>query len=311
MRPNRVSVWTAVVLASWAMGSPLAAENWSQWRGAAGTGASSETGLPVHWSPAENIAWTAHLSGLGVSSPIVWGDRVFVTSQSGAGRILAGPRLSQGDAAEQALRGMTAATGAEHGAVRFAVEAFARSDGHRVWIHDLSAEGDLPSVHDKHNLASASPVTDGERVYAVFGTGQVVAVDMAGTLVWTRQLGRDFSPFDIQWGNGSSPLLHRGSLILVCYHQSASYVIALDSRTGKQLWKFNTIAAASDPGGNTWGNLPDKNRAGGEAWITGSFDPILNLFYIGVAQSKPWMIATRLLRRSAYLSCAFMPAEPR
>jgi outer membrane protein assembly factor BamB len=259
MRPNSVSVWTAVVLASWAMGSPLAAENWSQWRGAAGTGASSETGLPVYWGSAENIAWTAHLSGLGVSSPIVWGDRVFVTSQSGAGRILAGPRLSQGDAAEQALRGMTGATGAEHGAVRFAVEAFARSDGHRVWIHDLSAEGDLPSVHDKHNLASASPVTDGERVYAVFGTGQVVAVDMAGTLVWTRQLGRDFSPFDIQWGNGSSPLLHRGSLILVCYHQSASYVIALDSRTGKQLWKtdrpkgllsYSTPIVAATPTGD-------------------------------------------------------------
>src|SRR5579862_5635086 len=237
MRHDRVLVWTAVVLASWAMGSPLAAENWSQWRGVAGTGASSETGLPVRWSPTENIAWTAHLSGLGVSSPIVWGDRVFVTSQSGAGRSLAGPRLSQGDAAERALRGMTAGAGTRDDAVRFAVEAFARTDGHRLWVHDLPAEGDLPSVHEKHNLASASPVTDGERVYAVFGTGQVMAVDMTGTLVWTRHLGRDFSPFDVAWGNGSSPLLHGTSLILVCYHQSASYVIALDSRTGKQLWK--------------------------------------------------------------------------
>src|SRR5580700_11341771 len=167
MRPNGVWVWTAVVLASWAMGSPPEAENWSQWRGASGTGASSETGLPVRWGPTENIAWTARLSGLGVSSPIVWGDRVFATSQSGAGRSVTGPRLSQGDAAERALSGTTGAIGAEQAAVRFAVEAFARSDGHRLWIHDLSAEGDLPSVHEKHNLASASPVTDGERVYAV------------------------------------------------------------------------------------------------------------------------------------------------
>ncbi len=73
-------------------------------------------------------------------------------------------------------------------------------------------------MHDKHNLASASPVTDGQRVYAVFGTGQVVAVDMAGRAVWTRHLGKEFGEWDINWGNGSSPVIHQNTLILVCYH---------------------------------------------------------------------------------------------
>jgi outer membrane protein assembly factor BamB len=80
-------------------------------------------------------------------------------------------------------------------------------------------------------------VTDGERVYAVFGTGQVAAVDMTGRAVWTRNLGKDISPFDIQWGNGSSPFLYRDLLILSCYHQTASYLIALDAKTGQQRWK--------------------------------------------------------------------------
>jgi outer membrane protein assembly factor BamB len=80
-------------------------------------------------------------------------------------------------------------------------------------------------------------VTDGERVYAVFGTGQVVAVDAAGRQVWTRHLGRDFGPWDIIWGNGSSPTIYRGALILLCYHGGSSYLLALDALTGKLLWK--------------------------------------------------------------------------
>jgi hypothetical protein len=153
-----------------------------------------------------------------VSSPIVWGDRVFVTSQAGRGARADGP-------------------GGTGDRVGFLIEAFSRTDGNRLWTHEVAAEGDLPPVHDKHNLASASPVTDGERVYAVFGTGQVVAVDTSGARAWTRHLAREFAPFDIQWGYGSSPVLYRDSLILVCFHPSASYLLALDRRTGKRLWK--------------------------------------------------------------------------
>jgi outer membrane protein assembly factor BamB len=224
------------------LGAQGSAENWPQWRGASGTGASTETRLPERWSNTENIAWKTRLGGVGVASPIVWGDRVFVTSQAGSGASSRGPRLGQGTDTSPAERSLgsaasAGATGGQPNTIRFLVEALGRSDGRRLWVYELAAEGELASVHDKHNLASASPVTDGERVYALFGSGQVVALDMSGKPVWTRHLGKEFAPFDINWGHGSSPIVHRGALILVCYHDSASYLLALDVRTGKQLWK--------------------------------------------------------------------------
>lgn len=218
--------------------------SWPHWRGPAASGVSTETGLPLRWSSTDNIAWKAPLGGLGVSTPIVWGDRVFVTSQAGRGARQPGthPRLMQsGDAAAAGERPLAGARpdapGGPGDRVRFLIEAFSRTDGTRLWTHEFAAEGDLPPVHDKHNLASASPVTDGERVYAVFGTGQVVAVDASGARAWSRHLAREFAPFDIQWGYGSSPVLYGDSLILICFHPSASYLLALDRRTGKPLWK--------------------------------------------------------------------------
>ena len=232
------SSWPLVVAAVGLLGVSASAENWPQWRGPA---VSSETRLPQTWSDTQNVAWRAPLSGIGVASPIVWGDRVFVTSQVGAGGSRRGPRLGQGSEASPAERSLGGASGparaAEGRAVRFVIDAVARTDGKRLWTYELTAEGQVPPVHDKHNLASASPVTDGERVYAVFGTGQVAAVDMAGRQVWTRNLAKEFGAWDINWGNGSSPIVHNGSLILVCYHERTAYLIALDSRTGKQLWK--------------------------------------------------------------------------
>ncbi len=220
------------------MSGSIAADNWPGWRGPAGTGVSAETRLPERWSDSQAIAWKAALRGVGVSSPIAWGDRVYVTSQLGRGASRQGPRLGQGDNASSAERSLTEA-GAEGRRATFLIEALDRVTGARVWTFEMPSEGDLPSVHDKHNLASASPVTDGERVYAVFGTGQVVAVGADGKQVWTRNLSAEFAPFDVNWGHGSSPIVHRGTVFFVCYHESASYLLALDGRTGRQLWKVD------------------------------------------------------------------------
>ena len=221
-------------------GVPLSAENWPQWRGPLATGVSTETRVAQTWTNTQNVAWKTRLGGLGVSSPIVWGDRVFVTSQAGDGERRTGPRLGQGadaSAAERSLGDPAGGKTAARSDVRFLIEALNRENGGKLWTHELAADGVMPAVHDKHNLASASPVTDGERVYAVFGTGQVVALDVAGRLVWTRHLGKEISPWDIIWGNGSSPVVHGGALIIMSYQASASYLIALDARTGRQLWK--------------------------------------------------------------------------
>jgi outer membrane protein assembly factor BamB len=227
----------AIVLTFTCLAGRVSAENWPNWRGPAATGVSTETKLPETWSDTANVAWRTPLTGAGVSSPIAWGDRVFVTSQIGSGSSSVGPRLGQGADRSDAERSLAAAT--RGSGVRFVIDALSAGDGRRLWTHELAAEGDLPPVHDKHNLSSASPVTDGQRVYAVFGTGQVVAVDMAGRAAWTRHLGKEFGAWEINWGNGSSPVVFQNALILACYHGAASYLIALDTTTGKQLWKVD------------------------------------------------------------------------
>ena len=226
------------------LSTPLRAENWPHWRGPSSTGVSAEKGLPDRWSDTENVAWKAPVRGLGISSPVVWGDQVFVTSQIGRSARRAGnhPTLVQGgnpaEAGERALGGGSA-TAPAAGKVVFLVTALNRVDGRKLWEYEVPAEGDLAEVHDKHNLASSSPVTDGRRVYAWFGTGQLVALDMNGKLAWARHLGREYSPFNINWGHASSPAIFNDSLILICYHDTDSYLLNLDAASGKTKWRVD------------------------------------------------------------------------
>ena len=240
MRPimRAVLVMLQVVLAT----APMAA-NWPQWRGPAGLGVSSESRLPTTWSARENIAWSASLRGLGSSSPIVWGDQVFVTSQVGRTRLQGGshPMLARDDAAlvtrEKPIGGRREDPPAGADPAFLVVESFSRRDGRRLWEYRVAARGPFPDLHEKHNLATPTPVTDGERVFAWFGTGQIVVLDMRGRVVWAKHLGEDYSPFDINWGHGSSPVLYKDLVILLCDHESASYLLALDARTGTLRWK--------------------------------------------------------------------------
>jgi outer membrane protein assembly factor BamB len=129
------------------------------------------------------------------------------------------------------------ATSGEDGKVYFLVEAFSRSEGQKLWTYRLGAEGDFPEVHRKTNMANPSPVTDGEHIYVWFATGQLVALDMNGELVWQRQLAREYSSFELPWGHSSSPTLFQDLIILLCDHEPASYLLALDKKTGKEVWK--------------------------------------------------------------------------
>jgi len=218
----------------------LSAADWPQWRGPGASGVAPDRTLPTRWSATENIAWKAPIAGVGVSTPIVSGDRVFVTSQVGAGVRREGshPRLVQGgDAATQGERALGSGHPSDGGKTFFVVEAFARTGGKRLWERRIEAEGTLTPVHDKHNLATPSPVSDGSLVFAWFGTGQIAALDREGAVVWQRHLGKEIAPFDIQWGHGSSPTLYDDLLILLCDQPSASYLLALDKRTGKDRWK--------------------------------------------------------------------------
>ncbi len=240
MNPWKTSF--ALVLLILLVTPSLPAENWPGWRGPLGTGGSPDTDLPTEWSADSNIAWKAPLPGLGVSSPIVWGDRIFVTYQIGANALRPGrhPSLVQqgdpADAGEVPLGGKRH-DGAADDKITLVVGAFDRASGNLAWEYEFAAEGALPETHQKNNLATSSPVTDGERVYAWFSNGQIVGLDMKGQLIWKRHLGEEYGAFNLSWGHSSSPLIYEDRLFLICYHSESSYLLALDSQTGKELWK--------------------------------------------------------------------------
>jgi len=233
-------------------GREPAGEDWPQWRGPESNGVSSETDLPTRWSPDSNIVWKVALAGLGGSSPIVMGDRVFVTSQLGNAAIRGGshPQLARDDPSlvvqENPMGGRRSIAQTEPGEpqadsskVYLVTEAFDRSDGNRLWEYRVLATGPFPELHEKHNLATPTPLTDGEHLYAWFGNGLIVCLNMKGRLQWSRHLGQEYSPFQIQWGHGSSPVLYKDLIILLCDHDQASYLLALDKRTGREKWKID------------------------------------------------------------------------
>jgi outer membrane protein assembly factor BamB len=230
------------------------AENWPEWRGPRANGVSEEANLPSRWDETSGIAWRTPLEGLGTSTPVVWEDSVFVTSQLGMGPIDGrGAEFPEAVAARDYRRGAPGVT--------FLVQAFHRKDGRLLWEHRFESRtpsSGLPPVHPKHNLASPSVVTDGRMVYAWMGTGALVALSLEGKLVWDRDLGRELAPFDVLWGHGSSPALYRDRLFLLCDHPPGAYLLALDKATGKEIWKvsrgegirsYSTPFLASGPSG--------------------------------------------------------------
>jgi len=237
--------WAGLVLAAAvAAVAAASAEDWPQWRGPGSAAISTDAPLPTTWSATDHLAWRAALAGAGTSSPIVAGDRVIVTSQIGHAPVAGGagggqPRLARDD---RSLAGREAAIAEANpgaaGGLALIVDAFDRVSGRRVWTHRTPAVGPFPELHEKHNLATPTPVADGERVYAWFGNGQLVALELkTGQPVWSRHLGSEIAPFDAQWGHGSSPTRYRDTIILLCDHRTASYLVALDAATGRERWK--------------------------------------------------------------------------
>jgi outer membrane protein assembly factor BamB len=190
------------------------AENWPQFRGPTGQGHSAETGIPLRWSATENIAWKTELPGEAWSSPIVWNDRVFVTT-------------------------------ATEGGASCRVLALDRKSGVILWNKEVFKQV-LRRKENRNTYATPTPATDGERVYACFGDGSFAALDFAGQMVWTNRSYPHYS----QHGLASSLVLHGGLLVMARDGSNEgedkalgwqkpwdqSYLVALDSRTGRKQW---------------------------------------------------------------------------
>jgi outer membrane protein assembly factor BamB len=198
---------------------------WGQWRGPHATGVSKAANPPVEWSETKNVRWKLEIPGRGSSSPVVWGDRVFVST--------AVPVGAEGDASHARLGGVQPRV-----AHRYTVMAIDRKAGKTLW-EKVAAEG-VPQEGtraDNGTWASASPVTDGEHVIASFESAGIYAYDMQGTLVWKKDLGQ--KRMRNQFGEGSSPALFGKYLVIVWDHQGQSFIAVLDKRTGNEIWRQN------------------------------------------------------------------------
>jgi outer membrane protein assembly factor BamB len=223
-----------------AFASISSTQNWPHWRGPEGNGISRAKDLPIHWSLETNIVWKTPLPSWSAGTPIIWGDRIFVTSPSKPTSENANPRaqMPESYAGSQGFRRGGFGVRRDPGGPTLLLICIAKKNGAVLWQRELD-QGN--QVWNKQNASSPSPVTDGKHVWVVTGTGAVAAFTMEGKLVWRRHLQRDYGLFGLNWGYASSPLLHEGKLIIQVLHGShtnaPSYLLALNALTGKEVWR--------------------------------------------------------------------------
>jgi hypothetical protein len=215
-----------LLFAAFAIARPSAdTVNWPQFRGPGALGVGDGTRLPERWSATDNVAWKVEIPGHGWSSPVVWGDRVFVTSVVSVTDI---------EPPKKGLYfgGERPASTAEH---RWMVYASDWSTGRIVWEREAYRGVPPGPRHLKNTYASETPVTDGERVYAQFGNVGLFCYDLNGTPVWSRRW--DAAPTRNGWGTAASPVLHNGRIYVVNDTDGRSFLTAIDAKTGKTVWE--------------------------------------------------------------------------
>lgn len=204
---NRAVILTSTPLVSCLIiafcAAPAWSDNWPSWRGSERTGVSKEAGLPLEWGERKNIAWKFPMPGRGGATPIVWRDRIFLTSGEGDDQVL----------------------------------LCLSTDGKQLWKRKVGSGGRATIKGDEANETSASPSSDGKHVYAFVGTGQLASYDFDGNEVWKVDIQDRYGKFMIQHGLHSTPVLHGGRLYLSLLHSGGHWVVALDKATGKEVWK--------------------------------------------------------------------------
>lgn len=221
-----------------ACGQATGSDNWLSWRGPLQTGAAPDAKPPKRWSEQENVRWKTKLPGLGHSSPIVVGDRVFVTTA-----IAYGPQLPPVPVIAPGAHDNLDVT-QRH---RFVVLALDRASGEILWQTTVRDELPHEGGHDTGSLASASPVSDGRQLYVSFGSYGLFALDFDGHVLWERQPGKLQTKH--AHGEGSSPALADGVVVVNVDHEKQSFVEAFDTQTGRTLWKAlrNEVTSWASP----------------------------------------------------------------
>ncbi|MHC5066608.1 MAG: outer membrane protein assembly factor BamB family protein [Planctomycetota bacterium] len=216
-----------LLLAGTATAQAEAQAYWPQWRGPLFTGEAPQAKPPIEWSEKKNIRWKVEVPGLGHSTPVIWGDRVFVTSALPFGEEL-DPVPDD-------------APGAHNNAPltrkqRFLAFALSRKDGSILWQSTLRESLPHAGGHTTSSFASASPMTDGESLFAFFGSDGLYALDAkSGEVIWEKDLGN--MRVKHGHGEGASPVIHDDRIVVTWDHEAESFVVALNKKTGEEIWR--------------------------------------------------------------------------
>lgn len=217
-------VVTAIAVLSY---TAVAEDVWPQFRGPAMNPAIEDNAkLPDTWSTTDNVEWVTDIPGLGWSSPVVWGNRVFLTTVDAAGNF---------ERPKEGLyngRGRPLPPDVEHGWI---VYCLALDSGEVLWKKQVITGKPVVGRHPKNTYASETPVVDGERVYVLFGDVGLYCFDLDGNELWSRKIDPKKTQFD--YGAAASPVVHDGKLIMIYDNQEASYIAAYDTATGDEVWR--------------------------------------------------------------------------
>jgi outer membrane protein assembly factor BamB len=206
---------------------------WPQWRGPLATGEAPLANPPLEWSEEKNVRWKVEVPGRGQSSPVVWNDLVFVTTAVPVAKA-EGPKAEAPKAAPPAPADGPPVVKPD-GNVEFAVQAHNRSDGKVRWRRVVKELLPHEGTHKDGSYASGSALTDGERLYVFFGSRGLYTLDLAGKVLWEKQLG--LMQTRMGFGEGSSPALYGDTLVVNWDHEGQDFVVALDKKTGNELWR--------------------------------------------------------------------------
>jgi outer membrane protein assembly factor BamB len=236
--------------------SVLGQTDWPQFRGEDALGVARNSNLPTTWNATQNVAWSAVVPGWGWSSPIVWGEKIVVTSVVKDGQVET-PKKGLYFGGERP----TPSKDLHH----WMVYGFDWQSGKKIWEREVHQGSPGSSVHLKNTYASETPVTDGERVYAYFGNVGLFCLDLEGKELWSQKWGH----FKTRngWGTAASPVLHGKQLFIVNDNEEKSFLVALDKTNGKELWRVDRDEKSNWATPYVWRNnqrveliVPGRNR---------------------------------------------------
>ncbi len=226
---SRTLIWTLAFSITVAWTTPAPAQTavgfWPEWRGPSATGVSADANPPLEWSETKNVRWKIAIPGRGAASPVIWGDRLFL--------LTAVPKGVTGTAAHAPRGGYR-----PRDMHQFMVLAIDRHHGEILWQRIAREAKPHEATHGENgSWASSSAVTNGELVFASFESQGVYAYDLDGNLVWENDLGD--KTMRNEFGEGTTPTVHGNRLLAVWDHQGQSFIVALDTQTGKEVWRMN------------------------------------------------------------------------